>query len=142
MYRRCPKAIMRVFIDVNVLMYSAGALHPYKEPSIGLLRKVANGGLDAVIDTEILQEILYRYWHLKILDQVITLVNRVVHTIPVILPVTKLDALLSTTLLAEHPPIEPRDAIHAAIMLNHGISQIYSYDRHFDSIPGINRLEP
>ena len=133
---------MRVFIDVNLLMYSAGAHHLYKEPSIQLLRRVANGQLNAVIDTEILQELLYRYWHLKILDQGIVLMNYAVQAIPTILPVAKFDLLLGATLLTQYHLIEPRDAIHAAVMLNHGITQIYSYDRHFDSITGIRRMEP
>jgi predicted nucleic acid-binding protein len=133
---------MKVFMDVNIMMYSAGSRHPYKEPSTLILQQVATAHLDAVIDSEILQEILYRYWHLKILDQGITLVNHAVQVIPTILPVAKPDLLLCTALLAQHHNIEPRDAIHAAVMLNHGITQIYSYDCHFDSIPGIRRLEP
>ena len=38
--------------------------------------------------------------------------------------------------------ISARDAIHAAIIRNHGIEFIASFDRHFDRIPGIIRLEP
>lgn len=129
-------------MDVNIMMYSAGTRHPYKEPSIQLLQRVTHGQLDTVIDTEILQEILYRYWNLKILDQGIILMNHAVQVIPTILPVAKPDLLLCATLLAQYHNIEPRDAIHAAVMLNHGLTQIYSYDRHFDSIPGIRRLEP
>jgi hypothetical protein len=28
------------------------------------------------------------------------------------------------------------------VMLNHGLTHLYSYDHHFDHIPGITRLVP
>src|SRR3954470_15807717 len=34
------------------------------------------------------------------------------------------------------------DAFNAAFMLHRGISEIYSFDTDFDSLPGIIRLEP
>ncbi|MBI3021628.1 MAG: type II toxin-antitoxin system VapC family toxin [Candidatus Omnitrophica bacterium] len=133
---------MNVFVDVNVVMYAAGGPHPHKEPSMRFLRRAALGELEAVSDTEVLQELLYRYWHVKIIEQGVALVEHVVQVVPIILPVAKADVLLARTLLTQHRALEPRDAIHAAVMFNHGITQLYSYDRHFDSIPGLRRLEP
>ena len=40
------------------------------------------------------------------------------------------------------PPFNTRDYYHAAVMLNHGIRHIVSYDRDFDRFPGIIRLDP
>jgi predicted nucleic acid-binding protein len=37
--------------------------------------------------------------------------------------------------------ISPRDAIHAAVMLNHEIEWIATFDSDFDRIPGIRRLK-
>jgi predicted nucleic acid-binding protein len=34
------------------------------------------------------------------------------------------------------------DAYHAALMADLGLTEIYSFDRHFDSCPGITRREP
>lgn len=48
----------------------------------------------------------------------------------------------ANTLLAEFPELPPRDAIHAAVMLNNGLKVLYSYDRHSDRIPSLQRLEP
>ena len=123
-------------------MYAAGGLHPHKEPSTRLLRQIAEGELEVVSDTEVLQELLYRYWHLRILERGLKLVEQVVSIVPVILPVATPDVVLASTLLTQHRRLEPRDAIHAAIMLNHGISRLYSYDRVFDLVPGLMRLEP
>ncbi len=49
-------------------MYSAGAEHPNKAPSIAFLERVAAGEIQATIDAEVLQEIMHRYrslgrWH-------------------------------------------------------------------------------
>lgn len=133
---------MSVFLDVNIIMYAAGEPHPHKDPSARFLQRVAHGELDVLTDAEVLQEILYRYWHLKRVAQGAVLVEQVIRLIPNVLPVNKADALLAATLLAQHPHVEPRDTIHAAVMLNHGITQVYSYDRHFDVLSGLKRLEP
>jgi len=134
---------MKIFIDANILMYAAGAPSPYKGPSTALLEQVVDGVVDAVTDAEVLQEILYRYWHLQLLDKGSALVEQATRMIPDVLPVDRRDVLLAKDLLAHrHRGLEPRDAIHAAVMLNHGLIDIYSYDTHFDSIPGLKRRRP
>jgi predicted nucleic acid-binding protein len=135
---------MKVFVDVNVVMYAAGAAHPYQAPSQRLLQRIAQrrDDLDAVIDAAILQELLYRFWHRRVVEHGVTLVRQLVQVIPTILPVRNTDMVAASEMLLQHPEIEPHDAIHAAIMLTHGIAQLYSYDRHFDLIPGLTRLEP
>ncbi|MCX7689122.1 MAG: hypothetical protein N2045_14280, partial [Fimbriimonadales bacterium] len=37
--------------------------------------------------------------------------------------------------------VQARDAIHASVMLNNGITHIVSADRHFDLISGIQRID-
>ena len=133
---------MRVFVDTNIFMYAAGAMHPHKAPSIQLLTRMAGDDVESVSDAEMLQELLHRYWAIKQLDHGLVLCDQAVHTIPTILPVHVADVLMAKQLLAQHPEIEPRDAVHAAVMLNHGITHLYSYDHHFDAIPGLTRLEP
>jgi len=44
------------------------------------------------------------------------------------------------TLLLEVASISARDAVHAAVMRNHGIERIASYDDGFDDVAGIERL--
>ena len=123
-------------------MYAAGKEHPNRAPSKRLLERIVADEIDAATDSEALQEILYRYWHLGLAPKGIALVNHVIQIIPVILPVEKGDVLLASDLLKEHQSLEPRDAIHAAIMLNHGMTQLYSYDHHFEAVAGLKRLEP
>ncbi|MDR5695919.1 MAG: type II toxin-antitoxin system VapC family toxin [Armatimonadota bacterium] len=53
-----------VFIDTNIPMYAAGTPHPLREPARRVILAIANGQLDAVTDSEVFQEILYRYLHI------------------------------------------------------------------------------
>jgi predicted nucleic acid-binding protein len=48
-------------VDSNIFMYAAGREHPHKKPATTFLEKVAEGSVEAMIDAEILQEILHRY---------------------------------------------------------------------------------
>ena len=46
------------------------------------------------------------------------------------------------TILRQHRGLQPRDALHAAVMRRNGIRAIVSYDRHFDELPDIERVTP
>ena len=131
-----------VFIDANIPMVAAGNPHSSKDPSLALLERIAAGRLRAVTDTEVLQEILYRFWALKLLAKGLDLLDHFVLAVPVVLPVTKRDMVRAKALLVEESGLFPRDAVHAAVLLNNGLKTIYSYDRHFDRIPEIHRIEP
>lgn len=133
---------MRVFVDANIFMYTVGVLHPHKAPSIRLLESIAGDGVESVTDAEVLQELLYRYWAIKQLAQGVAICDQAVRVIQTILPVGLSDVSVAKQLLMQHRTIEPRDAIHAAVMLNHGLTHLYSYDQHFDRIPGLTRLVP
>jgi predicted nucleic acid-binding protein len=39
-------------------------------------------------------------------------------------------------------PLSMVDAYHAALMAELGLTEIYSFDPHFDRVPGIKRIEP
>ncbi len=50
-----------IFIDANVFMYAAGADSPRRDPCRRILTAAVRSGLQAVTNTELLQEIPYRY---------------------------------------------------------------------------------
>lgn len=133
---------MKVFLDTNIFMYAAGREHDYKAPSVQLIHELGEGRLEAVTDVEVLQEILHRYRRTKVLPEGITLCERIIQLMPQVLAVGKDDMEIAMRLLSRHPAIDPRDAVHAAVMLNHGLTHLYSYDQHFDRIPGLTRLVP
>ena len=133
---------MKVFLDVNIFMYAAGQPHAYQAPSAALLDQVVAGTVEAVTNAEVLQEALHRFWRMGALRNGLVLCDHIVQIVDTILPIEKADLLLTRKLLEAHRHIEPRDAVHAAVMLNHGITHLYSYDRHFDLLTDLTRLEP
>lgn len=56
---------MKVFIDTNIPMYAAGKDHPFKKKCLGILESIAREEIEAYTDTEVLQEILYRYFYIN-----------------------------------------------------------------------------
>ena len=112
-----------IFIDVNVIMYAAGAPHPYKDPCVRILTDIENGRLNAAINTEILQELLYRYSRLNLAQKGIRLCREVMQLPLTVLPVSESDLRLAVTLFetSHAAGLRPRDAIHAATMQNNGL---------------------
>ncbi len=133
-----------IFLDVNVFMYAAGAPHPYKGPCLRILTDLEMGVLSAVVNTEILQELLYRYSHVGMADKGIQLCREILNYPLTILPVTEPDVRLAIDLLDVYQArgLKSRDAIHAATMQNHGITRLLSADKDFDVMDLITRVDP
>lgn len=132
---------MTVFIDSNIPMYVAGRDHPHREPSMRFLRRVRAGEVDACTSAEVLQEILYRYAGLRRLDLAAEVYDLFVQVCHVIHPITLADTDRAKTLLAGGRGLGVRDAIHAAVMLNHEVTRIATFDGAFDRVPGISRID-
>ncbi len=129
-----------VFVDSNVPMYVAGREHPLRAAALRLLERARAGTLEICTSTEVLQEILYRYAALKRRDLAGSVYDLFVQLCPVVLPVTLADTDRARALLEAHPAVSVRDALHAAVMLNHDIARIATFDEDFDAIPGITRV--
>lgn len=132
-----------IFIDTNMPMYAAGVSHPLKEPSQQVILAVATGKIDAITDTEVFQEILYRYIHInerekgtKVFDHFYRIM------LGRVLPIGEADILETRKLAEQYSFLTPRDLIHLAIMKRYGIKEIISTDKGFDKIPGIRRISP
>jgi predicted nucleic acid-binding protein len=97
-------------------MYAAGKPHPYRAPCIRILSDVEKGLLTAAINTEILQELLYRYHRLGVADKGIQLCRQVLKLPLTVWPVTAADIQFATELFEKYHTVglTPRDAIHAA----------------------------
>ena len=132
---------MKVFIDSNIPMYVAGQEHPNRAPSLRFLACVKSGEIEAYTSTEVLQEILYRYSAMGRLDRGGEVYDLFVGICPVVLPVTLADTDRARGLLRSVAGISARDAVHAAVMLNHGIQLIATFDSGFDRVPGIRRVD-
>jgi len=130
------------FIDANIIMYTVGKEHKYKKPCSVLIRRIAEENIVVASDTEVLQEILYRYWLISEFERARETYSDFKSLVSLMFPVTIDDVDLAFELLERHQNIQPRDAIHAAVMLNNGLTRICSTDVHFDEIKGIERINP
>ncbi len=131
-----------ILLDANILMYAAGAEHPNKAPSLAFLERVASGTLDAGADVEVLQEVLHRYraigrWHDG--RRVFDLARKIV---PTWYPVDLSTLDRARDLLEAHTTLTARDALHAAVYFAVGAEALCTFDRDFDRIAGLRRVEP
>jgi uncharacterized protein len=136
---------MKVFIDTNIPMYAAGKDHPFKNKCLGILESIAREEIEAYTDTEVLQEILYRFSYINqrkigfdLFDLFATIMDGV------ILPILQNDIILARLLAEKEETVKlsPRDLIHLAVMLNNDIRHIVTTDRGFARIPGIEVITP
>ena len=133
-----------VFLDSNVFIYAAGKPHHQKKPCVEILEDVESGAVEAVVNTEILQELLFRYHRIDLPDRGVELCRQILEYPLTVLPVDEDDVRRAIDLFetSYEQGIRARDAIHAATMQNHGIGLIVSADKHFDDIAGIQRIDP
>jgi predicted nucleic acid-binding protein len=125
-------------------MYAAGTPHSYRDACQWLMTEIASGRMQVVIDAEVLQEILHRYGALGRYADAVNMARDLITLVPQILPVTLADMQIAMSVFQQFGPqgLRARDAIHAGVMQNHGLTHIISSDAHFDLVPGFTRLDP
>ncbi len=129
-------------IDTNVFIYATGRPHPYKESCAEAVRRIERGDIEANIDTELHQEILYRFWSIKRTQDGIAIVDRLLAGFPDPLPVTFEVIREARDIFAAIPELAPRDAIHAGVVRVRGLEGIITTDGRLGKIPGIIRFDP
>ena len=136
-------------IDTNIVMYAAGKKHPYRSACAKIISAIADGSFHAnvgvpVTDTEVFQEILYRYALVGKWQTGILICQHLLELGLEILPISS-DEVPRMVALAEaykEKAVSPRDLVHVSVMMNHGIKKIVSVDSHFDLIHEVIRVNP
>lgn len=131
-----------ILLDANLFMYAAGADHPNKAPAARFLERVASDEVAAAVDAETLQEILHRYRAIRRWEDGRRVYELARALVPVVLPITAAVVDAARDLLDRNPALMARDALHAAIALEHAGGEICSFDGDFDEIPGVTRSNP
>ena len=133
-----------VFLDSNIFMYAAGKPHRYKNPCLHILKDVETKVLSAIINTEVLQELLYRYAHIGIPEKGLQLCLDVLKYPVRILPVAEEDMRKAIELFGQYRSkgLKPRDIVHAATMKTSNITKIMSADKNFDVFDSLTRIDP
>ena len=133
---------MRVLVDTAVFVYAVGEEHVYRDPCQDIVRRIGDRLLSAAITTDLLQEFVHQRTRRGI-DRFEAV--RQAARIPagcVVLDVTAAAALAALELFQAHPGLDARDAVFAAVALEHGIARILSPDRAFDAVAGLTRVDP
>ena len=129
-----------ILVDSNVPMYLIGGEHPHKVDARRLLERAIAERRRLVTDAEVLQEVLHRYVAINRRDAIQPCFEVLLEIVDEVLPVD-LDIVESARdVVIGHPELTARDAVHLAVMREHGIERILSFDRHFDGLPGVTRM--
>lgn len=129
-----------ILVDSNIPMYLVGAAHPHKADAQRLVEKLISERNRLVTDAEVLQEILHRYVAIGRRDAIQPAFDALLGIVDEVLSVGHLAALRAKEIVMGHPRVSARDAIHLAVMEQHQIESIFTFDRGFDGFPGVKRL--
>lgn len=132
----------RFLLDTTVFVYTLGGEHRYRDPCRAVLELCQERPVAPEASVGLLQELAHvllrrpgpraaALRHVRNAAMICRLHDFEVADVP-----------LMMTLVESHPEIAVRDAQFAATALNRGIPAIVSADRHFDGIPGLERIDP
>ena len=131
-----------LFIDANLIMYSIEGPHPLRDHCKKFLEKIKSQEILSVTNTEVLQEILYRYFSIERGTLGEIAYQSMIKFCTDVFPVRVADTDKALEILKRVKGITSRDAVHAATMIHNGIKEIISTDPHFDLIHEIKRIDP
>ena len=129
-----------ILVDSNIPMYLVGAPHAHKSDARRLLEKVVSECQSLVTDAEVLQEILHRYVAIDRRDAIQPAFDALIGIVDQVLAVDRSIAERAKQIVLGYRQLSARDAVHIAVMEQHGIEQIMTFDSGFDGFPGITRL--
>jgi predicted nucleic acid-binding protein len=129
-----------IFVDSNVPMYLVGATHPNKIAAEQALAALIARREKLVSDAEVLQEILHRYAAIARLDAIQPAFDALFGLVDAIFPIERENVQRAKTILLGKYHLSARDAIHLAVMAQHGIETILSFDQGFDRYPNVLRI--
>lgn len=129
-----------ILVDSNVPMYLVGADHPHKIDARRLLERLVADRQRLVTDAEVLQEILHRYTAIDRRDAIQPAFDALKAVVDEVFPVEEGDVVRAKDLVATHPALSARDALHVAVMQRHSVARILTFDRGFDAVRGVKRI--
>jgi uncharacterized protein len=129
-----------ILVDSNIPMYLVGAPHPHKADAQRLLENLVSRRQRLVTDAEVLQEILHRYVAIDRRDAIQPAFDALLGIADEVLAIDRATSERAKQIVMGHKKASARDAVHLAVMEQHGIEQILSFDSGLDGFPGITRL--
>jgi len=129
-----------ILIDSNIPMFLVGTPGPLKTDAQRLLEKLVSQRERLVTDAEVLQEILHRYVAINRRHDIQPAFDALLNVVDEVLPVDGAVAERAKQIVLGYLRLSARDAVHLAVMEQHGIDRILTFDAGFDGFPGITRL--
>ncbi len=129
-----------ILVDSNIPMYLVGSPHPHKSDAQRILEQSVIDRQRLVTDAEVLQEILHRYVSINRREAIQSAFNALFGVVDEVFEVTRSVVERAKDIVLGYRSLSARDAVHLAIMEEHQISRILSFDSGFDGFPGITRL--
>ena len=133
---------MTLFIDAAVMLYAAGAEHPYRAACRAILSEIGAGRLDAATSVEVVQEIGHRYVSIRQPDRARDLTTATLDLFAPVLPITHAVMRRVPALMTRYPALDSRDLVHVATCIHEGITEIISADRAYDTVGEVTRIDP
>ena len=134
-----------LYVDSNIFLYPV----IYKPETVkeareskDFLLKISEGLVEACTATITWDEVVWVVRKIFGLKPSIELGRKLLEFPNLKLLNVKRSVVLRAQKLMEKYGIKPRDAIHAATALENGVETIVSYDRDFDKLEEIKRLDP
>ena len=121
-------------------MYLVGAAHPNKVDAQRLVEKLLSGRERLVTDAEVLQEILHRYVAINRRDAIQPAFDALLGFVDDVLAVDRAVIDRAKRIVFGNARLSARDAVHLAVMEQHGVDRILSFDSGFDGFPGVTRV--
>lgn len=121
-------------------MYLVGSAHPHKTDAQRLVERLISDRERLVTDAETLQEILHRYVAIRRPDFIQPAFDTLLGITDQIFAVDQAAAERAKEIVLGRPRLSAHDALHLAIMEQHGIDRILTFDSGFDGYPGVTRL--
>ncbi len=129
-----------ILVDSNVPMYLIGVPHRHKSDAQRWLEKLVSERQRLVTDAEVLQEILHRYVAIDRPDAIQPAFDALLAVVDEILGVDLPAVERAKQIVLGHRHLSARDALHLAVMEQHGIARILTFDSGFRGFPGITCL--
>ncbi|MGH9000582.1 MAG: type II toxin-antitoxin system VapC family toxin [Acidimicrobiia bacterium] len=132
----------RFLFDTAVFVYARGTDHPYRQPCRGLVEAARTGRITGEGSVELVQEYARLLLRRGLAPVLVRDDARDVAALFRNHDFEEADLHLALNLVADHPAMGMRDGVHAATALRRGIPLVVSPDHGFDSVPGLERLDP
>jgi uncharacterized protein len=129
-----------ILVDSNIPMYLIGSPSPQKTDTQRWLEKLVSERQRLVTDAEVFQEILQRYTLVNRRHDIQPAFDALLNVVDEVFAIDGSVIARAKQIVLAYQRLSARDAVHLAVMEQHGIDRILTFDVDFDGFPGITRL--